>query len=170
MLVCGEEIKRGQIWYVSFNDALGSEEAVGRPAVIVTSDMGLSSETTVLNMVYMTRTPKKNSVSVELSKHAPKSWALCNQIVTVDTRRFLKKMGEVPPEDMLKIEVGLRTVLGLPVGDKNANSELLGLQETLGLSEKKIKDLELELAVQKSCMTEPYIKLPTCDLKKTRVR
>ena len=82
------EIKRGEVWYLKFNDSVGFEESVGRPAVVVSSEEGLGT-TPIIQVVYMTTTPKKGGSVVELFTPKKRSWALCNQIVSVDRSRFL---------------------------------------------------------------------------------
>ena len=88
-----EEIKyeRGQVWYVNFNNSVGFEEAVGRPAVVVSNYANVDSMKTLV-MVWLTTTPKSGGTTVELFTPNKRSWAICGQISTVDKSRLLKLM------------------------------------------------------------------------------
>lgn len=154
-IVGGQELKRGQVWYVSYNDAIGSEESAGRPMVIVSSEEGLETSP-VITGLFLTTRPKSGGYAVEVTCTARRSWVLCNQFVTADRKRLLKKMGELSEAEMLKVELSLRAVLGLPLKNEaveneleKKSSELAEKDEELQKAMVKVEDLELELEIHK---------------------
>lgn len=142
-----DEVKlaRGQIWYLKFNDAVGSEEAVGRPAIIVSAYASVDT-LDIVTVVYLTRTPKKGGTVVEINSTKNKCWALCNQLYTVDKSRLLSIMTRASEAEMQKIDVALRKVLVLPV--KNEESEQAYIAKIKEL-EDQLAGREVELAVHK---------------------
>lgn len=142
-----DEIKlaRGQIWYLKFNDAVGSEEAVGRPAIIVSSYANVDT-LDIVTVVYLTTKPKRGGTAVEINSSKARSWAMCNQIYTVDKSRLLSLMGEASAAEMERVNLALRKVLVLPT--KMTDEEKADIAK-IGELEDKIAELEVELAVQK---------------------
>ena len=129
------KIERGQVWYIQENNAVGSEEKVGRPVVIVSSKRGCSTSS-VLNGVYTTTSWRTGSINVELKSLNRKSYAMCNQIVTLDKKRLTTKLGKVSDVELQAIDAALVEALGL---DNGANDEL----------REKVEELEFEIAIHK---------------------
>lgn len=149
------EFKRGQVWYETYNGSMGSEMAVGRPIVIVSSDEGNTSSS-VVTALYMSTTPKNIGVTVEVYSTHKRSWVLCQQVATLDKRRLTGYMCTLTESEMLRVELGLRKALGLPSGDdafsekiEELEKRVSDLSDLLGEAKQKNSELELELAIQK---------------------
>lgn len=153
---------RGQIWYVRFNDTIGGEESVGRPAVIVSAYAGVDTNT-ILTVVWLTKTSKSGGTNVEINSTKWRSWALCKQIVTLDKSRFMTLMCNASSEEMGKIDVALRKVLNLPMREDTDVSEYKSKNEELT---NKIYELEFELEVQKRLYEKAIGKIVDCQFTK----
>ena len=149
------EFRRGQVWYETYNNTMGSEMAVGRPVLIVSSDEGNTSSS-VVTVLYMTTTPKNLGVTVEVYSTNKRSWVLCQQIVTIEKRRLQTYMCMLAETEMLRVELGLRKALALASGDdifsekiEGLERRVLNLSDLLGEAKSKNSELELEVAIQK---------------------
>lgn len=160
-----KEIRRGQVWYLKYNDAIGDEEAVGRPALIVSTNQGIPSATTLV-MVYLTTSPRNSGLAVEVSSTKKRSWVLCNQFVSVDRRRLLDYLCDLTEPEMLKVDVALRKALELPLKRSDSDEQLDNMSKTLALAKDRIKSLEMELAVQKLMFDKAIDKIAEIQLEK----
>ena len=59
------QIKRGDVYYVRYDSGVGSEEAVGRPVIIVSSQEGIDSSP-VLQVIYMSTNSNKQKIKVNV--------------------------------------------------------------------------------------------------------
>lgn len=134
------EIKRGDVYYIRFDDSYGSEEAVGRPAVVVSGDIG-NRTSPIVNVLYMTTGPRTQSINVEVSSTKRRSWVLCDQIRTFDKNRFGDYMCTLSPTEMKKIDNALSVALGLNIDDGRHEEEMRNLVEE---HQQKLTALEAE--------------------------
>lgn len=103
-------MRRGEIYYINNENAVGCEQRGIRPAVIVGNDVG-NKYSPVLLVVYFTLQHKK-----ALPTHVyvrGQGTALCEQIFTIDKTRLLQKKGECSSSDMERINKALRISLGM---------------------------------------------------------
>ncbi len=110
-------IKRGQLWYIS-NDATHYQEGVyasaSRPGLIVSSDEG-NAVSPIVNVVWLTSVPKNNSVAQKISGLNRNSWALCNQIGTINKSCLVNYIGMVSNQEMKYVNRKLGLVLGVKI-------------------------------------------------------
>ena len=103
-------MKRGEIYYIENDNAVGCEQRGIRPGVIVGNDIG-NQYSPVLIVVYFTSKPKKHlPTHVYVRGHGT---ALCEQICTIDRTRLLQKKGECTNSDMERINKALCISLGM---------------------------------------------------------
>ena len=103
-------MKRGEIYYIENDNAVGSEQRGTRPALIVGNDVG-NKYSPVLLVVYFTLQHKKPMPThVYVRGYGT---ALCEQICTIDRTRLLQKKGECTNKDMERINKALRISLGM---------------------------------------------------------
>ena len=103
-------MKRGEVYYIKNDNAVGCEQRGIRPALIVGNDVG-NKYSPVLLVVYFTRRHKKAlPTHVYVRGHGT---ALCEQIFTIDKTRLLQKKGECTESDMERIKKALRISLGM---------------------------------------------------------
>jgi len=158
---------RGEIYYVRYDNSVGSEEAVGRPVVLVSSQMGLDSSP-VVQCVYLTTKLRQVSCAVHINSMYRRSYALCNQLNSIDKARLDKRIGKISDREMVEVDRALKEVLGLmdnkplpqeseEVAPENDSEEVAELRVELELHKKLYeKTLEklVELRLEKDGVTE----------------
>ena len=103
--------KRGEIWIVNLDPAIGKEIKKTRPCLVMQSD--LINETLQTTMIAPVTSTIKESwpFAVVLEKGEGglrnKSMALFNQIKTTDIARFAKRLGKISDEKMKQAEKAL---------------------------------------------------------------
>ena len=108
--------RRGEIWLVNFNPGRGSEQKGTRPALIVQNDTGnVYAGTTIIAAI--TTTIKEYPVTLVLEKGegglSQKSMVNLAQILTIDKRRLLHKMGALPAAKQDRLDKALKISLAL---------------------------------------------------------
>jgi len=111
-------MKRGEIYYIDreFNE-VGSEQRAGRPAIIVSNDIG-NENAEIVEVVYLTTQQKKDlptHVAIRSTKY--KSTALCEQITTVAKKRIGEYCGTCTDNEMQAVENAMLISLGIDYGD-----------------------------------------------------
>lgn len=114
------EVVRGEVWWADLPDPVASDPGGTRPVLVVQANpFNRSRIATVLAVVITTNDrlaalPGNVLLSPRDTGLKQPSVANVSQIITAD-RTFLRaRIGRVRPETMLRIESGLRLVLGLP--------------------------------------------------------
>ncbi len=108
-------MKRGEVWWVAFDPALGSEIQETRPAIIVSNDSANRNLKRVLVVPLTTNTFRvfpgeaRVSVAVEFYK------AMSDQVMAADKLRLKDKLATLSKSDMLEAEKAICTHLGLHV-------------------------------------------------------
>lgn len=141
-------MKRGEVYFLRYDHSVGVEMGIGRPVVIISSD---ENRTGVVNVLYMTTSPREHFYSVQLTSDIngqPRlrdSWVICNQIHTIDKSRLENPQYTVSDEEMAKIDKELVSVLGLKTDEyeldkykklyNRALSELAALTVKRGVGE-----------------------------------
>ena len=107
-------MKRGEVWWVEFDPAVGSEIRKTRPAVIVSND---AANRYLLRVVVV---PMTSSVSRQypgealVSVAGKESKAMADQIMSADKARLKTQLGKLSNADMLAVEEAILIHLGLP--------------------------------------------------------
>lgn len=119
---------RGDIFFVSkFNKNVGIEQEDGRPAVIVSNNVG-NQHSECVEIVYLTTQDKK-----PLPTHAKvmcrvPSTALCEQVHTVSKERLGDFIRVATPEEMAAIDEALKISLAL---NGDAEKEIMDEQNRI---------------------------------------
>ena len=112
-------IKRGDLLLVDFNPVKGSEQGKIRPAVVVQNNIGnkYSSTTIIVPITSKFREkPYPTDVFITAKKTGlQKDGTInCAQIATASIEhRVIKKLGELKPGTMAKVDEALKTSLAL---------------------------------------------------------
>lgn len=101
-------IKRGDIFYVkkANEPVVGSEQNGGRPAIIVSNDIG-NYHAPIVEIVYLTTKNKKNQPTHANVMATKPSIAVCEQVHTVSKERLQEKIGTLSEEEMNGVDRSL---------------------------------------------------------------
>ena len=128
------EVKRGEIYYIRYDNSTGAEMAVGRPAIVVSSDK-FNETSPIVTTVFMTTSPKTAGTAVKLWTPRRQSWALCDQIQTYDKSRMGDRMCRLTKEEMDLIDEVLGMWFGLTedqeARDDQREEEIAALKEAV---------------------------------------
>lgn len=106
-------VYRGEIYYVHETETTGNEQHGGRPAVIVSNNVG-NEHSPVVELVYLTTQEKRQlPTHVDIYSSARRSTALCEQISTVHKSRLGNFAGQVTEQEMSNIDKALAISLGI---------------------------------------------------------
>lgn len=112
-----KEVKRGQIYWVDWNPARGSEQSGLRPALVVQNDVGnrFSPTTIVAALTTAIEKPYPFLVKVTATESGlPKDSSInLAAIMTVDKTRLTRNCGELSRARMLEVDEAIKASLGL---------------------------------------------------------
>lgn len=113
-----QEIKRGEIWLVNLDPAIGHEIKKSRPALIIQNDIGNKySPITIIAPLTSQNIENVYPVEVFISKNISKldkdSTILLNQIRTIDKSRIIKRISKLDYETMKKVDLAIKISLNL---------------------------------------------------------
>jgi mRNA interferase MazF len=110
---------RGMVVEVSLDPVVGHEQGRSRPCVVVQNDVGnrFSSTTIIVPLTDVAHIRTASPIYVLVKKGdggaTKDSYVLCDQIRTVDQRRFKNVYGRLAPETMASVNSALALSLGL---------------------------------------------------------
>ena len=106
-------MKRGEVWWVDFEPAMGSEVRKTRPAVIVSNDASNGAMSRVQVVPVTSNTTKLYVFESRIEVKGAQGKAMADQIMTADKQRLKKRIGRVFPSEMLGIERAIKIQLGI---------------------------------------------------------
>lgn len=107
-------MKRGDVWWVTFEPVVGGEIQKERPAIIISNDIA----NRLLNRVQVVPVtgnidrlyPSEAYVTVNGSQQK----AMADQLTTVSKKRLTNKLGKLSKSDLQAVERVVKIQLGLP--------------------------------------------------------
>ena len=106
-------MRRGEVWWVSFDESIGGEIKKKRPAVIVSNDAA-NKFLNRIQVVPLTSKIERIYPSEAIVKFQGKeSKAMADQLTTVSKERLTQLADSLPQEDMCKIEKAIKLQLDL---------------------------------------------------------
>ncbi|MBI1875474.1 MAG: type II toxin-antitoxin system PemK/MazF family toxin [Acidobacteria bacterium] len=109
--------RRGDVYLVSFDPALGAEIQKTRPALVVQNDIGNEHSPLTIVAAVTSNLERRGPTSVVVD--APEggftvdSVILLNQIRTIDKRRLGRRLGALHRESMRRVDQAMMISLGL---------------------------------------------------------
>jgi mRNA interferase MazF len=143
-------MKRGELYYIEPGHYTGSEQASGRPAIIVSNDKcNLSSE--VVEVVFLTTAPKVDlPTHVTIRSTVKPSTALCEQVTSVSSIRVGSYIGKCTDVEMEAINQAIAISLDIERSTpRKVNTIIRSEHKEVPETDALVKRLEIELAVCK---------------------
>ncbi len=112
-------MKRGEIWWATLDDPVGSEPGYRRPVVIVSSnEFNQSKIKTVLVAIItsnlrLAEAPGNFSISKKESGVSKESVVNVSQVLTLDKSFLSNKSGKLTSKNLMFLNEGLRLVLSI---------------------------------------------------------
>jgi mRNA interferase MazF len=106
-------MKRGEVWWVQFDPALGSEVQKTRPAVVVSNDAANRNLARVIVMPLTSSTARVYPGEALVTVAGQQSKVMADQIMAADKARLSNLVGALSKADMQAVEDALRVQLGL---------------------------------------------------------
>lgn len=108
-------MKRGEIWWVNFDPAIGSEIKKTRPAIIVSNDTSNKYSNRVQVIPATSATQKLYPPECYIQIKGKHSKVMADQIMTVSKERLYNQMGLVTPDEMNEIQRIILIQLGIKI-------------------------------------------------------
>ena len=111
--------RRGEIWDVNWSPGRGAEQQGTRPALIIQNDRGNASSSYPLTIVAsMSRTERELALHVRIAPSEENGLTdftdvKCEQVMTIEKSRLLRRRGTITPEELNRVDVALRLSLDL---------------------------------------------------------
>jgi mRNA interferase MazF len=111
--------RRGEIWDVNWSPGRGAEQQGMRPALIIQNDRGNASLSYPLTIVAsMSRTERELPLHVRIAPSQENGLSdftdvKCEQIMTIEKSRLIRRRGSISPEELGRVDVALRLSLSL---------------------------------------------------------
>ena len=106
-------MKRGEVWWVSFDPSIGGEIRKRRPAIIVSNDASNHSLNRVQVVPITSNVGRIYSSEAYVDLNGDPRKAMADQLTTASKRRLSDRIGELSSEDMSKVEAAIRVQLQL---------------------------------------------------------
>ena len=107
-------MKRGEVWWVEFDPAVGSEITKTRPAVIVSNDAANRNLSRVVVVPVTSNTGRIYQGEALVDIGGRKGKAMADQITAADKSRLKNKVGVLSRLDMAAVEGAIQVHLGMP--------------------------------------------------------
>jgi len=106
------EIRRGEVWWVSFDRAKGGEIRKTRPAVVLSNDSANSVLNRVMVVPVTSQTAKLYPGEARIEVDGRPAKAMADQIATASKQRLRSRIGILSARDLRAVEQAVSFHLG----------------------------------------------------------
>lgn len=106
-------MKRGEVWWVEFDPAVGSEVRKTRPAIILSNDVANRHLTRVVVVPLTSNTGRRYPGEATVSINGHSSKAMADQIMAADKSRLKSRLATLDTQDMQEVEDAIKLHLAL---------------------------------------------------------
>jgi mRNA interferase MazF len=106
-------VRRGEVWWVNFDPAVGGEIKKRRPAVIVSNDMANRFLNRVQVVPFTSDTDRLYPSEARVSIAGTVIKAMADQLTTADKSRLMERIESLSVADLRAVEGAIRVQLGL---------------------------------------------------------
>jgi mRNA interferase MazF len=106
-------IRRGEVWWVQLDPAIGSEIKKTRPCVIISSNIANDRRRTVVVVPLSSSPSASPPLLIAVECEGKPAVAVTDQIRAVSKERVKRRLGLLREEHLAAVEGGLREVLEL---------------------------------------------------------
>jgi mRNA interferase MazF len=106
-------MKRGEVWWVEFDPAVGSEIRKKRPALIVSNDAANRNLARVVVLPLTSNTSRLYPGEARVTVDGQESKVMADQIMASDKSRLKGQLGVISKADMAAAEDAMRVHLAL---------------------------------------------------------
>ena len=107
-------MQRGEVWWVDFDPAVGSEIRKTRPAVIMSNDAANRNLSRVVVVPVTSNTGRQYPGEAIVTIDGTSSKAMADQIMAADKSRLKDKLCTLSKADLLAVEDAIKVHLALP--------------------------------------------------------